>query len=89
MNGNYHFDSLEANALMQGVEMNKRQKQIQLEQKWWMELGSRVGWRLSAHTYCDEATFITNEFPRATIDITASQRNDILNAIALAPRESK
>jgi hypothetical protein len=69
--------------------MDKRAKEIKLERAFWMELGSRLGWKLAAHSYCDEATFITSEFPRVTIEMTGYQRNDILNAIALTARESK
>jgi hypothetical protein len=58
--------------------------QIRLEQQYWMELGSILGWRLQAHTYCQEATFLTSEFPcRVTIDMTGGQRDDILNAIRM------
>lgn len=50
-----------------------------------MELGSRFGWVLSAHTYCDEATFVTRAEPRETIELTAHQRDVILSTILDEP----
>lgn len=62
-----------------------RADEICKEQEWWMELGSRLGWTLGAHTYQDEATFVTSPYPnRQTIEVNAKQRSDILSAILVA-----